>query len=280
MKALVTGFKGQLGYDVVKHLKLQNVECCGVDIDDFDLTDKQAVCDYIEKYSPDTVVHCAAYTAVDKAEDDQDTCFKVNVDGAENIALACKKINAAMMYISTDYVFDGEGEQPFETDDVKDPKGYYGLTKSLGEDKVTSLLDRYFILRTAWVFGINGHNFVKTMLRLGKEKDELRVVADQFGSPTYTDDLAVLICSMIKTDKYGIYHATNEGFCSWCDFAVAIMAKAGLKAKVVPVGSEEYPTRAVRPHNSRLSKVKLDHNGFKRLPTWEDALERYIRELT
>lgn len=279
MKVLVTGFKGQLGYDVVKHLNQRRVACRGVDIDDFDLTQAESVHAYIKAYAPDVVVHCAAYTAVDRAEEDQDTCYAVNVNGTKYIAQACRELDATMVYISTDYVFDGEGDRPYQPDDQKDPKGYYGLTKSLGEDQVTSILSRYFIIRTAWVFGKNGNNFVKTMLRLGSERDVLRVVADQYGSPTYTDDLARLICDMIATDKYGTYHATNEGFCNWYEFAIEIMKAGGLSAKVEPVSSLEYPTKAVRPKNSRLSKDKIEAQGFSRLPTWQDALTRYIEEL-
>ena len=279
MKVLVTGFKGQLGYDVVKHLNQRRVACRGVDIDDFDLTQAESVHAYIKAYAPDVVVHCAAYTAVDRAEEDQDTCYAVNVNGTKYIAQACRELEETMVYISNYYVFDGEGDRPYQPDDQKDPKGYYGLTKSLGEDQVTSILSRYFIIRTAWVFGKNGNNFVKTMLRLGSERDVLRVVADQYGSPTYTDDLARLICDMIETDKYGTYHATNEGFCNWYEFAIEIMKAGGLSAKVEPVSSLEYPTKAVRPKNSRLSKDKIEAQGFSRLPTWQDALTRYIEEL-
>lgn len=279
MKVLVTGFNGQLGYDVIKVLEARNIACKGVDIGDFDLTDAAAVSGYISEYAPDAVIHCAAYTAVDKSEDNVDVSNAVNVTGTENIARVCREIHAKMMYISTDYVFDGEGDQPFETDAPKAPKSQYGLSKSNGEEKVKEYLSSYFIVRTAWVFGINGNNFVKTMIRLGTEKDELTVVCDQFGSPTYTPDLARLLCDMIVTDRYGVYHATNEGFCSWYDFACAIMKEAGIKVKVLPVTSDHYPTRAIRPKNSRLSKSALDKAGFERLPDWQDALKRYVAEL-
>lgn len=279
MKVLVTGVKGQLGYDVVKVLEARGISCKGVDIEDFDLTDELAVSQYIREFAPTAVIHCAAYTAVDRAEDDKDLCYAVNVTGPENIARICKEIDAKMLHVSTDYVFDGEGDQPFEVDSVKAPKGQYGLTKSLGEDKVTELLSEYFIVRTAWVFGVNGNNFVKTMIRLGKERDELTVVSDQFGSPTYTPDLAKLLCDMILTDRYGVYHATNEGYCSWYDFACAIMQEAGLSARVTPVTSEQYASKAVRPKNSRLSRTSLDQAGFERLPAWQDALKRYIAEI-
>src|SRR5665647_2983019 len=273
MKILVTGYSGQLGYDVIKVLMSRGIPCKGVDITDFDLTDTNAVSQYVRDYAPTAVVHCAAYTAVDKSEENKEICYAVNVKGTENVAHICKEINAKMMYISTDYVFAGEGDQPFETDMQKDPKGEYGLTKSQGEDKVTELLSKYFIIRTSWVFGINGNNFVKTMIRLGKERNELNVVSDQIGSPTYTADLAVLMCDMIVTDKFGVYHATNENYCSWYEFACAIKQEASLSIRINPVTSEQYLSKAVRPKNSRLSKISLDQAGFHRLPTWQNALK-------
>ena len=279
-KVLVTGVNGQLGHDVVRCLEGRGIACRGVDIGDFDLTDGKAVSDFVKSYMPTTVVHCAAYTAVDKAEDDRETCRAVNVDGTRHVAEACRSVDAAMVYISTDYVFDGEGTVPFEVDAAKNPKCHYGATKALGEDQVEALLERFFIVRTAWVFGINGGNFVKTMLRLGGEREEVVVVADQIGSPTYTADLSELLCDMIATDRYGVYHATNEGFCSWYDFAVAIFAEAGLSTRVRPIATEEYPTKALRPKNSRLSKASLDRAGFSRLPDWRDALRRYVIELS
>jgi dTDP-4-dehydrorhamnose reductase len=279
MRVLVTGKKGQLGHDVLLQLEKRQIECQGVDIDDFDLTDPEAVSGYIARYRPTIVVHCAAYTAVERAETERDICFAVNVTGTENIARACLKVGSALVYISTDYVFDGVGDRPYEVNDAKDPQSQYGLTKSLGEDKVREIIAQAFIIRTAWVFGKNGSNFVKTMLRLGQEKPEINVVADQFGSPTYTQDLACLICDMIMTAKYGVYHATNEGFCSWYEFACAIVEEAGLPAKINPITSEQYPTPVKRPKNSRLSKVSLDHAGFMRLPDWRDALRRYIMEI-
>jgi len=279
MKVLVTGFNGQLGFDVIKVLESRGISCEGVDITDFDLTDSEAVSQYIRNYAPTAVVHCAAYTAVDKSEEDKDVCYAVNVTGTENIARICKEIHAKMVYVSTDYVFNGEGDRPFEVNDPKAPKSQYGLTKSRGEDKVREYLSEYFIVRTAWAFGINGNNFVKTMIKLGKEMEEITVVNDQYGSPTYTLDFACLLCDMIVTDKYGIYHATNEGFCSWYDFACAIMKAAGLATRVIPITSEQYPSKAVRPKNSRLSKDSLELAGFNRLPTWQDALKRYVAEL-
>ncbi len=279
MKVLVTGVKGQLGYDVVERLKALDIECKGVDIEDFDLTDEVAVLNGICAYHPDTVVHCAAYTAVDKAEENRELCYKVNVLGTRNVAMACREIEAKMIYISTDYVFNGQGTRPFSPEDAREPINYYGETKSLGEDEVTRLLDKYFIVRISWVFGVNGANFVKTMLRLGKEKEELNVVNDQIGSPTYTFDLAVLLCDMLQTEKYGIYHATNEGICSWAEFAQEIMKQAHLGMKIHPILSSEYPAKAKRPYNSRMNKDKLVQNGFCRLPDWRDALKRYLAEL-
>lgn len=279
MKVLVTGVKGQLGYDVVRHLKLQGIEHKGVDIDDFDLTKREETVNAIVAYDPDVVVHCAAYTAVDKAEDNQELVYNINVNGTKYVAEACKQLDAKMVYISTDYVFDGQGTRPWEPDDPFDPINYYGVAKAQGENAVTETLEKYFIVRISWVFGLNGHNFVKTMLKLGAEREEIRVVDDQIGSPTYTYDLAKLLVDMIQTDKYGRYHATNEGICSWYEFTVEIMRQAGLSCRAVPISSAEYPSRAKRPFNSRMSKDKLVENGFGRLPAWQDALARYLEEL-
>ena len=279
MKVLVTGVKGQLGYDVVGELKKRNIEAVGVDIDEMDITDAASVDKVIKEASPDAVIHCAAYTAVDAAEDNVDICRKVNKDGTQNIANVCKELDIKMIYISTDYVFDGEGTRPWEPDDKPDPLNVYGLTKYEGEVAVTSTLSKYFIVRIAWVFGVNGKNFIKTMLNLAKTHDSLTVVNDQFGSPTYTYDLARLLVDMVLTDKYGIYHATNEGIITWYDFACKIFETAGLNVKVSPVPASEYPAKAKRPSNSRMSKQKLVDNGFELLPTWQDALERYIKIL-
>lgn len=278
MRVLVTGVKGQLGYDVCRHLASRGVEHKGVDIDDFDLTDEKATFKAINDYASDCVVHCAAWTAVDKAEECEDKCRLINRDGTRHVALACKALNSKMVYISTDYVFDGEGDKPYEIDAPIAPKSVYGQTKAEGEGEVKSLVPRHFIVRTSWVFGKNGHNFINTMLRLGNDRPEIKVVSDQVGSPTYTYDLAMLLCDMITTDKYGTYHATNEGFCSWAEFAQAIMQQAGLNCKVLPIPTSEYPTAAKRPLNSRLSKLSLDEAGFNRLPSWEDALGRYLKE--
>ena len=276
MKILVTGVKGQLGYDVVKELEKRGIEAVGVDIDEMDITDAASVDKVIKEANPDAVIHCAAYTAVDAAEENEDLCRKVNADGPRNIARVCKELDIKMIQISTDYVFDGTGERPWEPDDQCGPKSVYGQTKYEGELAVQETLDKYFIVRIAWVFGINGKNFVKTMLGLSEKYDTLRVVNDQFGSPTYTYDLAKLLVDMVLTDKYGIYHATNEGICSWYDFACAIFKEAGIEMNVIPVTSEEYGAKANRPANSRMSKEKLVENGFAKLPAWQDALSRYV----
>ncbi len=278
MKVLVTGTKGQLGFDVCNELTRRGIENQGIDRDECDITNKQAVLDYIYNYAPDVVVHCAAYTAVDRAESEEHVCRRVNRDGTEYIALACKTINAKMVYISTDYVFNGEGDKFFEVDDETGPLNMYGLTKLEGEEQVRKILEKYFIVRISWVFGVNGNNFINTMLRLAGGNKELKIVADQIGSPTFTYDLAPLICDMIETEKYGTYHATNEGECSWAEFAEHIFKVAGQNVLVHHITTEEYPTKAVRPKNSRLSKKSLDEAGFKRLPDWKDAVERYIKQ--
>lgn len=277
MKVLITGSKGQLGHAVADELIKRFIECRGVDREDFDLMDKEQVMKYILSYRPDAVIHCAAYTAVDKAEEDSAACYAVNVLGTSYVAEACKAIDAKMIYISTDYVFDGDGERPFETEDTPAPIGQYGLTKWQGEEEVKKYLNNYFIARTSWVFGSNGSNFIKTMIKLGKERAEINVVCDQIGSPTYTLDLARLLGDMIITDKYGIYHITNEGECSWYEFACEIFRQAGYPTKVNPVTSEQYPTKAKRPKNSRLSKRSLGEQGFQRMPHWKDALARYLK---
>lgn len=278
MKVLVTGVKGQLGYDVCKCLDSRNIENTGVDIQDFDITDFDATMSFILNYKPDAVVHCSAYTQVDNAEDNYDLVRNVNAVGAENIAKVCKELDCKMVYISTDYVFKGVGTNAFEVDDETGPTSVYGKTKLEGENLVKSVIDKYFIVRISWVFGINGNNFINTMLRLGESRDELNVVCDQIGSPTYTYDLAPLLCDMIETEKYGIYHATNEGYTSWADFAEEIFNLAGLNVKVNHILSKDYPAKAERPLNSRLSKKSLDDGGFNRLPVWQDALKRYLKE--
>lgn len=276
MRILVTGVKGQLGYDVVNELEKRGHTAIGVDIDEMDITDAEAVDRVITEADVEAVIHCAAYTAVDAAEDNLELCRRVNASGTENIAKVCKKLDLKMVYISTDYVFDGEGERPWEPDDRRDPLNAYGIGKYEGELAVEENLEKYFIIRIAWVFGVNGKNFIKTMLKLGETRDEVSVVNDQIGSPTYTYDLARLIVDMVETEKYGRYHATNEGFCSWYEFACEIFRQAGMNVKVHPVTSDEFPAKAKRPHNSRMSKEKLSENGFERLPSWQDALKRYL----
>lgn len=282
MKILVTGVKGQLGFDVSNELLKRGHGVVGVDIDDMDITDRARVHDVLQSVRPDAVVHCAAWTAVDAAEDNAEKVALVNVTGTENIAKECKALDCKMIYISTDYVFDGQGDAPWQPDceDYK-PLNVYGQTKLDGEKAVKSNVDKFFIVRIAWVFGKNGNNFIKTMLKLGKTHDELRVVNDQIGTPTYTFDLARLLADMIETDKYGYYHATNEGgFISWAEFAKEIFAQAKYSTKVVPVTTAEYGlSKAKRPFNSRLDKQKLSQRGFMPLPTWQDALARYLKEL-
>ncbi len=276
MKVLVTGVKGQLGYDVVNELQKRGMEAVGVDIEEMDITDAAGVHKVITKAAPDAVIHCAAYTAVDAAEDNIELCRRVNADGTANVARACKELDIKMIYISTDYVFDGQGERPWEPDDERHPLNVYGQTKYEGELAVQKALEKYFIVRIAWVFGVNGKNFVKTMLRLSENNSRITVVNDQFGSPTYTYDLARLLVDMVLTDKYGIYHATNEGICTWYDFACEIFRQAGIEMEVVPVSAAEYKAKAKRPENSRMNKDKLVQNGFERLPSWQDALKRYM----
>ena len=279
MKVLVTGVKGQLGYDVVNELEKRGHTAIGTDVEEMDITDEGKVREVLDTEKPDAVIHCAAYTAVDAAEDNVELCRKINAEGTENIAKACKELGCKLLYVSTDYVFNGEGERPWKPDDEREPLNVYGQTKYEGELAVEKYVEKFFIVRIAWVFGINGKNFIKTMLRLGEDHDELTVVADQIGSPTYTYDLARLLVDMIGSDKYGRYHATNEGLCSWYDFAVEIFRQAGMDVRVRPVTSEEYPAKAKRPHNSRMDKAKLEENGFERLPDWKDALGRYLRAL-
>lgn len=279
MKLLVTGYNGQLGYDVVNEAKSRGIEAVGVDIKEMDITDAKQVQDVITSGQYDAVVHCAAWTAVDKAEDEVELCHKVNVEGTQNIADVCKELNIPIMYFSTDYVFDGQGETPWNEYDDRKPLNVYGQTKYEGELAVESY-EKHFIIRIAWVFGLNGNNFIKTMLRLGKERGEVSVVSDQVGSPTYTYDLAKLVLDMIQTEKYGTYHATNTGdFISWYDFACEIFKQANLEVKVNPVDSSAFPVKATRPKNSRMSRKELDDNGFTQLPTWQDALSRYLKSI-
>lgn len=284
MKVLVTGSKGQLGYDVIKELCSRGHEALGFDLPELDITDEAAVQAVFDRAEPDAVIHCAAWTAVDAAEESGNIAkvFAVNEGGTRNLAAACKRTGAKLLYLSTDYVFDGQGSAPWRTDETRfAPLNEYGKSKLAGENAVREMLQTYFIVRIAWVFGKNGNNFVKTMLRLSETHDTLRVVCDQVGTPTYTPDLARLLVDMIETDKYGVYHATNEGgFLSWYDFAAAIMQEAGKHTKVIPVTTAEYGlSKAARPFNSRLDKSKLKENGFEPLPDWRDALKRYLKEI-
>ena len=288
MNVFVTGVGGQLGYDVINELKRRGIETFGSDITDsvdiqLDITDKTAVERVLTENKPNAVIHCAAWTAVDAAEDEEnkEKVYAVNVTGTRNIAEVCKQLDCKMIYISTDYVFNGQGIEPWQAD-CKDfsPLNYYGQTKLEGELVVAELLDKFFIVRIAWVFGLNGKNFIKTMINVGKKYDTVRVVNDQIGTPTYTYDLARLLVDMIETGKYGYYHATNEGgYISWYDFCCEFYKHYGLKTKVIPVTTEEYGlSKAARPFNSRLDKSKLKEMGFEPLPTWHEAVKRYLEE--
>lgn len=277
MKYLVTGVKGQLGYDVCQELKKRKQDFLGIDKEEMDITNKADVEKVILAYHPDVIVHCAAYTAVDAAEDNKELCFKINVDGTKYIAQVCKKINAKMIYISTDYVFEGSGERAYEVDDKKQPINVYGDSKYQGELIVQEYVEKHFIIRISWVFGVNGNNFIKTMLKLAESKTEVTVVNDQIGSPTSTYDLTKLLLAMSESEQYGVYHASNEGVCSWYDFACEIFKVANKEVKVVPVSSDQYPSKAKRPSNSRMSKEKLTANGFEKLPDWKVSIANYIK---
>ena len=276
---LITGAAGQLGADIARELSERGIAYMGADINGqgmikLDIARPEAVRDCLLKHKPRCVIHCAAYTAVDKAEDEPELCMSVNAAGTEALASICREIDAKLLYISTDYVFGGEGLTPYETDSPKTPLSVYGRSKLLGEEAVMRHISKFYIVRTSWVFGGEGSNFVNTMLRLAKTNSEINVVGDQIGSPTYTADLAALLCDMALSERYGVYHATNEGFCSWAEFAGEIMRLAGSKCKVNPISTEQYPTKAIRPKNSRLSKASLDIAGFARLQQWQDALKQ------
>lgn len=280
MRVLVTGAKGQLGMDLMNELQRQGLEGIGADVEEMDITDAEACRRVISQAGIDAVIHCAAYTAVDAAEDQVELCRKINADGTRNVANACREAGVKLMYISTDYVFDGEGTRPWEPDDARAPLNVYGQTKYEGELAIEELLENYFIVRIAWVFGVAGKNFIKTMLRLGKEKGAVSVVMDQVGSPTYTYDLARLLTDMIQTEHYGRYHATNEGECSWYEFACEIFRQAGMdEVKVTPVTSEMFAAKAKRPANSRMNRAKLAEKGFEPLPAWQDALGRFLKAI-
>lgn len=276
MKIVVTGANGQLGYDTVRVLSEAGHKVIPADLPDIDITDKDRIQNLIVKENPDAVIHLAAYVAVDKAEEERDLCYDINVKGTSYIAEICGKLSIPVLYTSTDYVYNGRGTDPYEIDSPVGPENQYGFTKLMGEQEIRKYCSKFFIVRISWVFGINGKNFVNTIIELSSLRDSLDVVCDQVGSPTYTADLAVLLKNMIESDKYGIYHATNEGFCSWSDFAEEIISLTGADTFINPVLSSEYKTAAVRPHNSRLSKESLDRAGFDRLPDWHDALRNYL----
>ncbi|EOS60428.1 dTDP-4-dehydrorhamnose reductase [Firmicutes bacterium M10-2] len=279
MKILVTGYNGQLGYDVVNEATSRGIEAVGVDINEMDITNQEQVEKVVKEGNYDCVVHCAAWTAVDKAEEPElfDKVRAVNALGTKYINDVCKELNIPIMYFSTDYVFNGEGETPWDEYDEFEPLNVYGITKGEGEKYVLEN-PKHFIIRIAWVFGKNGNNFIKTMLRLGKERGAVNVVNDQIGLPTYTYDLARLVVDMIETEEYGTYHATNSGdFISWYDFAKEIFKQAGMDVEVTPVDSSQFPAKAKRPHNSRMNQTQLDQHGFTRLPDWKDALARYLK---
>ena len=279
MKILITGATGQLGHDCVEECRARGHEVHGVSSELFPLSDENVMRAVLEAVEPDAILHAAAYTAGDKAEDEPSLCRKINAAGTEILARLAAARGIRLLYISTDYVFPGTGTTPYETDDMTGPRNVYGASKLMGEEAVMAHLSQYFIVRISWVFGIHGKNFVKTMLNLAQEHKSLSVVGDQVGSPTYTHDLAPLLAEMITSEKYGIYHATNEGFCSWAQFATEIFRAAGKTVRVTSVPTHSYPTKAVRPLNSRLSKQSLDAAGFRRLPPWQDAVARYIEEL-
>ncbi|MBS4213126.1 dTDP-4-dehydrorhamnose reductase [Neobacillus rhizophilus] len=279
MKVVVTGAAGQLGQDVLLELERNNHQAIGADRQTLDISDEAAVQAFIQEVKPDVILHCAAYTNVDSAEQDEETAYKVNGLGAKYLAQAAKQTGAKMMYISTDYVFDGTASEPYEVDHPTKPLGAYGRTKLAGEVFVQENLEEFFIVRTAWVFGKHGNNFVKTMIRLGKERGEVGVVSDQVGSPTYTVDLAKFMVSLVETDKYGIYHATNSGICSWYEFAVEIFKQAEMDVTVRPLTTEQFPRPAARPKYSVLSKKRIEEEGLTPLQSWKDALSAYLKEL-
>ncbi|MBR5344630.1 MAG: dTDP-4-dehydrorhamnose reductase [Clostridia bacterium] len=279
MKCLVTGAKGQLGRALTEELGRRGIPTVTTDIESLNLTDAEAVEAFVVAEKPDVILHCAGYTAVDKAESEPEVCIAANAGASLNLARAALCTGAAMLLVSSDYVFSGEGDMPWETEDRREPLNVYGVSKVQAEEAVRSLLTRCWVVRTSWMFSAHGHNFVRTMLRLGRERHETPVVCDQIGSPTYAPDLAAFLCDLIQTQRYGFYHATNEGFCSWAEFAQRIFDEAGLSCSVVPVPSAVYPAAARRPLNSRLSKASLDRNGFARLPSWQDGLKRCLEEI-
>ena len=276
-KILVTGASGQLGFDVIKKLKLNNIDTIATDSSILDITDKNKTFQFIKNIKPTHIIHCAAYTKVDKAEDEKDLCEKVNVTGTKNLSIACEELKIPIMFFSTDYVFDGNKKTAYNIYDKKNPLSVYGKTKDSAEE-IIKKLDKYFIIRISWVFGINGNNFINSMINLSKNREFINVVSDQIGSPTYTYDLSNLIINMITTNKYGIYHATNEGFVSWADFAREIFKMLNIKTKIYDILTKDYNSKAKRPLNSVLDKKSLIDNGFNLLPDWKDALKRYLCE--
>ena len=278
MKILVTGVKGQLGYDVVKALESRGYQPVGVDREEMDLMNNNMIQNFIMNLKPEAIIHCAAYTAVDQAEDEVEICYQINAEAVKVMAECAKKLDIPMIYISTDYVFDGTKASEYVETDIPNPINVYGASKLKGEQYVQQLLEKFYIVRISWVFGINGNNFIKTMQRLGNEQDQLNIIHDQVGSPTYTAHLAPLLVDMIETDQYGIYHATNEGYCSWYEFADEIFKQSQLDVMLHPITTDQYKTKAKRPLNSQMSKQKLSDYGFHRLPTWQEALKNYLNQ--
>ena len=278
MKILVTGVKGQLGYDVVKALESRGHQPVGVDHEEMDLMNNNMIQNFIMNLKPEAIIHCAAYTAVDQAEEEVEICYQINAEAVKVIAECAKTLDIPMIYISTDYVFDGTKASEYVETDIPNPINVYGASKLKGEQYVQQLLEKFYIVRISWVFGINGNNFIKTMQRLGNEHDELNIIHDQVGSPTYTAHLAPLLVDMIETDQYGIYHATNEEYCSWYEFADEIFKQSQLDVTLHPITTDQYKTKAKRPLNSKMSKQKLSDYGFHRLPTWQEALKNYLNQ--
>ncbi|HEX2944792.1 MAG TPA: dTDP-4-dehydrorhamnose reductase [Clostridia bacterium] len=278
MKILVTGAKGQLGSEIIKVLIAKGYDCIGTDIGDFDITDEDASRRFIVGYYPEIVIHCAGYTQVDNAEENTELCMNVNYYGTKNIAAICKDLGSKLVYITTDYVFDGEKQMPYDVFDEANPLNVYGMSKYLGEKVIREQLMKYFIIRVSWMFGHSQNNFVQKILNLAKINNKISVINDQVGSPTYSCDVAKLIVEVGFTEKYGIYHATNEGYCTWAEFAKEIIRQVGLKCEINEVKSYEYSSKAKRPTNSRLSKKSLTENGFTLLPTWQNALNRYLEK--
>ena len=278
MKILVTGVKGQLGYDVVKALESRGYQPVGVDREEMDLMNNNMIQNFIMNLKPEAIIHCAAYTAVDQAEEEVEICYQINAEAVKVIAECAKTLDIPMIYISTDYVFDGTKASEYVETDIPNPINVYGASKLKGEQYVQQLLEKFYIVRISWVFGINGNNFIKTMQRLGNEQDQLNIIHDQVGSPTYTAHLAPLLVDMIETDQYGIYHATNEEYCSWYEFADEIFKQSQLDVTLHPITTDQYKTKAKRPLNSQMSKQKLSDYGFHRLPTWQEALKNYLNQ--